>query len=84
MFFLDTVDHNFVRIFQEVGISLVHLHDFYSDNSRIRLITCFIRSSDERTFEKNMLKIRSAALLTGIDEYETYCDKLESFVANSI
>ncbi|SEL92391.1 hypothetical protein SAMN04487770_1218 [Butyrivibrio sp. ob235] len=81
--FLDTREHQFKKIFQGAGIKLSHLREFYSNNSRICLVTCIIRRSDEGIFESFMPLIKNTALLKGYAEYENYCEKLTSIMANT-
>lgn len=81
--FLDTREHQFKKIFKDAGIKLSHLREFYSNNSRICLVTCIIRRSDEGIFESLMPLIKNAALLKGYKEYEMYCQKMELLVTKS-
>ena len=76
--FLDTTDHLFCRVFDRASIHLMGMKEFFSHDSRIRLIKCYVKAGDSALFEEKLPEIRNAALIMGYSEYDEYCDKLAS------
>ncbi|MCM1216008.1 MAG: hypothetical protein NC548_15985 [Lachnospiraceae bacterium] len=80
IFYIDLEDFLADQIFISNKIKIKFLGDFKKDGEKYVIVSCKVKKRDIELFEKSMEQLTKKLLLTGYNDYITFCNKMKYFV----